>query len=134
MKHHVKKMIKEGISGAGEVNQGYPKLTVDDVVPRGEVYTLNPNRNSRPRATATHRALPYLRQHAVSQAVIRMKNSCIFPVAIKNIKWSNFAQFLYTFHVHYCDLEGIPITQDLARHVLLYLFYGTYMDKLKSAL
>ena len=37
--------------------------------------------------------------------------------------FNNFAQVLYTFYVHYCAAEGLDETSDLARKVLLYLFY-----------
>ena len=46
--------------------------------------------------------------------------------------WDNFVQYGYTFHVHYCQLEGLDITSDLARDVLLYVFYGEYTDKSKE--
>ena len=61
-----------------------------------------------------------------------MKNDCFYPVLIKDINWSNFAVYGYTFVAHYCELEGIDITNDLVRNIELYVFYGTYIDKMKS--
>ena len=53
-------------------------------------------------------------------------------VKSKNMNWNNFLQYYIEFHAHYCDIEGITITQDLGRQVLLYLCYGRYIDKGKS--
>lgn len=132
MSHHLKRMVKQGISADGKINQGYPIMKHDDEVPTNVVYLLNPMRNSRPRATKTHSSLPYLRQHAVNATVIRMKDACLYPVKMKgDTNWNNFPQYLYTFHVHYCDLEGLDMSNDLAYKVLLYLFYGTYKQKSK---
>jgi hypothetical protein len=133
MVYHIARMVKDGISGVGEFNQGYPKMQDDEHVHADNVYTLNPMRNSRPRAVKTHSALPYLRQHAVNAAVTRMKDACLYPVKMKGeTNWNNFPQYLYTFHVHYCDLEGLEMSQNLARKVLLYIFYGTYKQNHKA--
>ena len=133
MQHHVKRKIDEGIKGKDEINRGYPKLTPSDIVPGADAtYQLNPNRNSRPRAVATHRSMPFLRQHPVQEAVTRMRDACLYPCKIKNINWNNFAQYSHTFVVHYCELEGIERTSDLARQIELYVFYGTYTDKMKT--
>lgn len=134
MAYHVKRMIREGISGKGEIHQGYPKMERDEVVPtQKDVYKLNPMRNSKPRATKTHAMMPFLRQHPVIEAVERMKNKCVYPVKIKkNMNWNNFLQYFYEFHVHYCDLEGLTMSHALTRRVLLYLCYGTYTDKGKE--
>ena len=132
MKYHVKRMITAGISGAGEVHQGYPKILPGEEVPTNKVYNLNPLRNSKPAATATHSSMPFLRQHPVNVAVERMKNRCIYPVKVKSNGWNNFLQYFYEFHAHYCELEGITMTDTLARSLLLYLCYGTYQDKGKT--
>lgn len=42
--------------------------------------------------------------------------------------WNNFAQVIYTFHVHYCVAEGLTETCEMTRQVLLYLFYGTWIS------
>ena len=104
-------MIDTGISAAESSGSdvGYPKLKTSDKVPVSEVYELYPMRNSAPRATKTHPKLPFLRQHCVNAAVERMKNRCIYPVQIKDMKWDNFLQYFYEFHVHYCELEGLTI-------------------------
>ena len=127
MKHHVKRMIDKGITAAED--SGYPKIEHSDKVPESEVYTLYQMRNSNPRATSTHSKLPFLRQHCVNVAVERMKNRCIYPVNIKELKWNNFLQYFYEFHVHYCELEGLTRSHELSRQVLLYLCYGSYKDK-----
>ena len=134
MAHHVKRKIDEGISGKEEEDRrGYPKVRSDETVPtKFATYQLNPNRNSQPRAVATHRAMHFLRQHPVVGAVTRMKDACLYPLKIKTIRWSNFAQYLHTFVVHYCELEGIERTSDLARDIELYVFYATYTDKGKD--
>ena len=133
MAYHVKRMVQEGISGEDEIHPGYPKIKGGEKVPTEEVYELNPMRNSRPRAVKTHGFLSYLRQHAVNAAVTQMKNICCYPIKMKGTtNWNNFAQYLYTFHVFYCDLEGLQMSNDLARKVLLYLFYGTYKQNNKD--
>ena len=133
MAHHVKRMVKEGVSGEFEINQGYPIIKDDEEVPDSQVYLLYANRNSRRKAISTHGTLTYLRQHPVNAAVRRMKNACMYPVKIKGAThWNNFAQYIYTFHVHYCELEGLDKTNGLARLVLLYLFYGTYKQGQKN--
>ena len=43
--------------------------------------------------------------------------------------WDNFAEVLYTYFIHYCAAEGLTMSHDLARDVLLYLFYGTWEHK-----
>ena len=56
----------------------------------------------------------------------------MYPVGIKAVDmfnktpWDNFAQCLYTFYVEYCFREGLSMTSDMSREVLLYIFYGTY--------
>lgn len=40
--------------------------------------------------------------------------------------WDNFAQVIYTFHVHYCVAEGLTETCEMSRQVLDYLFYGSW--------
>ena len=62
MAHHVKRKIDEGISGKEEEDRrGYPKVRSDETVPtKFATYQLNPNRNSQPRAVATHRAMHFL--------------------------------------------------------------------------
>ena len=135
MKHHVKRMIDEGISAEDPQNKnvGYPKLQPGDIVPRSQVYSLNPMRSSKPRATKTHSKLPFLRQYPVNGATTRMKNNCVYPVKIKSLNWNNFLQYIYQFHAHYCDLEGLTMSQDMTRQVLLYLcYYGSYEDKGKE--
>ena len=42
--------------------------------------------------------------------------------------WNNFAEVVYTFYVHYCVAEGLQETSVLARQVLLYLFYGSWIS------
>ena len=135
MKHHVARSIKEGINGEGEFHQGYPKRKYDDYVPEGDaaIYELYPARNSRPRATKTHGSLSFLRQHSFNAAITKMKNACLYPVKLKGgTMWNNFPQCMYTLHVYYCELEGLARTQQLARKVLLYIFYGTYTEKGKA--
>lgn len=137
MKYHVKRMVDEGIRVEEVTDEqkekvGYPKLRIGETVPHGDVYTLNPFRNSNPRATRTHTSLPFLRQQPVHAAVERMRNKCIYPIKVKNPSWNNFLSYLYEFHVHYCDLEGLTLSQVMARKVLLYICYGTYIDKKKS--
>ena len=120
-------MVREGVSGEHDMYQGYPIIKDGETVPTDQLYCLNPMRNSRPRATKTHGALPFLRRHAVTESLIRQKNACLYPVKMKGkTNWDNFPQYLYTFHVHYCELEGLQMSHNLARQVLLYLFYGTY--------
>ena len=43
--------------------------------------------------------------------------------------YSNYREVKYEFWAWYCALEGISITSDFARKVLLYIFYGHYQHK-----
>lgn len=135
MKHHVKQMIAKGVKSADpecKIN-GYPILGPDDAVPTtSSIYALNPLRNSNPNAIASDVKMPFLRKHPTIEGVERMKDDCIYPVRIKELQWDNFLQYNYRFHAHYCDLEGIARSDDMAWIVLIYIFYGKYFDKKKD--
>ena len=58
---------------------------------------------------------------------------CVVQIKAKDMlggkrDWDNFAQVIYTFHVHYCFAEGLTETSEMTRQVLLYLFYGSWMS------
>jgi hypothetical protein len=68
----------------------------------------------------------------VTGAINALKNLCLYAIAIRAAEmpteqgWNNFATVLYNFWIEYCFREGICITSDLARQVLMYIFYGTF--------
>ena len=39
---------------------------------------------------------------------------------------------LYTFYVLYCYYEGLTRSSTMARQVLMYIFYGKYLQKKKN--
>jgi hypothetical protein len=125
MKAHIAAEIKAGD------DRGYPILKTGESVPN-RLYSLDSERSANPRSTKRHTDLPFLRAFPCNRAFRRMKNGCLYPILVKAASsptgedWSNFVQCRIEFRAHYCDLEGISRTNNLAREILLYMFYGTY--------
>ena len=114
-------------------DDGFPIAKEDEIPSDTKQYSLNPKRVSNPNATCAHSNLPFLRAHSVQVGVDGLKNRGLYPVELrpgdtpdKAQPWNNFAQVMYTFHVLYCDAEGLTTTNNLAREVLLYVFYGSW--------
>ena len=152
MAGHIALMIRDGDS------LGRPILKPEDQVPDSRsVYVLNPQRQANPDSTRVHHALTFLRAVPVNGAVEVVKNMNLRPIQVKardmpnGIAFNNFvqvacihdcftnkcvqlsrvvcAQVNNSFHVVYCDKEGLSKTSVLAWQVYLYLFYGTYSTK-----
>ena len=125
MKAHIAAEIKKGDE------RGYPRLKAGEVVPN-RPYTLTPDRGINPRSTKRHSDLVFCRAFPCNRAFRRMKNKCLHPVLVKALcsptgaEWNNFVQCRHEWAVHYCDLEGISRTNNLAREIVLYVFYGKY--------
>ena len=125
--HAVRELIGQGD------DQGYPKMLPNDKVPTEvELYTLREQRVFRRFSTKPHPELPFLRQASVTGSINAMKNRGVYVVHVKGADmpngegWDNYAQGIYTFWIEYCYREGLSRTSDLARRVLLYLFYGKF--------
>ena len=100
-------------------------------VPRSEVL------NSTRRLMEQHSNFKFMRAGGVNYSLGRMRNKGVIPYKMnpkympeawggsdgKKI-WSNYSKNLRMFHAHYCYAQGITRTQDLARTLLIYLFYG----------
>ena len=135
MHAHISAMIKKGDS------QGRPILAPGEVVPQGRVYILNVNRMSRPRATKTHCDMTFLRAYPVNEAINRMKDAKeagLYPCKVKaaesptGLDWDNYVQCNYEFATNYCQIEGLARKSLMAREVLLYTFYGSFLQRGKE--
>jgi hypothetical protein len=98
-----------------------------------DIYEVRAGRTYRRFSTKPHPELQFLRYASVNGAVLAVKNRGVYVICVKakdmpnGHKWDNFAQGLYIFWIEYCHREGLSLTSDLARRILLYLFFGTYM-------
>ena len=129
MNHFVAKQMN-----CGDPTNGYPIVAKGEKIPdyRYAIYECNKSRVFQRHATKPHAELRFLRRACVIEAVVSLKNRCMYPIGCKgkdmptNEPWDNFAQCLYTFYVEYCFREGLAMTSDLARQVLLFIFYGQF--------
>ena len=129
MQYYVQQQMR-----SGALDTGYPKLREGEKLPdfRHALYECGKSREYRKYLTKPHPELPFLRKACVLAAVDALKDRCMYPVGIKAVDmfnkhpWDNFAQCLYTFYVEYCFREGLSMTSDMSREVLLYIFYGTF--------
>lgn len=118
----------------GDPKTGYPVVGEDEKVPdfTEAIYECNKTRVFERHATKPHPELRFLRKASVVGAVDAMKNRCMYPVRCKaedmptGEPWDNYAQCLYNFYAEYCFREGLSITSDLSRDVLLFVFYGQF--------
>ena len=97
---------------------------------------MSDSRKHNRRSKHADAAFPYLRDASVTGAVTGVRNKNVFPVFIParhmpegQGAYSNYREVKYEFWAWYCALEGISITSDFARKVLLYIFYGHYQHK-----
>ena len=117
-------------------------LTAKEMVPT-DVYEITTKPRARRRATAAEEHFLYLRAASVQIALEELKNRNLYPVQVgkhvvhngeqvrMEMPWNNFPDVLYTFYVYYCYSQGLTRSMDLARQVLLYVFYGSYTRKYK---
>ena len=77
----------------------------------------------------------FLRRGGVIVAVDKLKDNNIYPVMVSkknmphNKAWDNVADVLWRFYVHYCAAEGMSESNNIARLVRNYIFYGVYKYK-----
>ena len=133
--HFITKCITQG-----DPVTGFPIRRTGETVPgQGDMYVCFQSRQFRRWATRPHPELKFMRAAAVNGAVNALKNLCMYAIAIRAVHmptkqaWDNFATVLYNFWIEYCFREGLSITSDLARQVLLYIFYGTFSWVTKAA-
>ena len=118
----------------GALETGYPLMREGEKLPdfQHALYECSKSREYRKYLTKPHPELTFLRKACVVAAVDALKDRCMYPVGVKaadmfnNEPWNNFAQCLYTFYVEYCFREGLAMTSDMSREVLLFIFYGTF--------
>ena len=103
-----------------------------DVVPGVDSkYTPFEDRLYNRRNNKPHTSLPFVRTPPNKKAILRLRNLGYFPVQVTmpdGKKWSNFAQVIWTWYIHYCGAEGLTRTHSVAHLVLLYAFYGMWID------
>ena len=77
-----------------------------------------------------HPQLPYLKYTTVVAVCRKLRNMGLSPVIISaeqmpnNVEWNNFFELLHTFRVLYMWYEGYTWSMNIARALLIYLFYG----------
>ena len=122
MKRVVKHLMKHG------GDHGFPLLQVGEEVPHEGSYKAHDHPSRAKGSKKTHKLLTFLNVSSVNKAVADLKDLGLYPVRCKYMPdgsdWNNFAQVLYSFWILYCYYEGITRTQELARQVLVYLFYA----------
>ena len=127
LNHAIRRLVGQGDA------KGYPKLKPNEKIPSlDDIYEVQGSRIYRKFATKPHTELQFLRHASVNGAVLALKNRGVYVICVKakdmpnGQDWDNFAQGLYTFWVEYCYREGLTLTSDKARRILLYIFYGMY--------
>ena len=129
MQHFILKRMR-----CGDPLTGYPIVVKGEEIPdfKEAIYECCKSRVYRKNATKPHPDLTFLRKACVIAAVDALKDKCVYPVRCKasnmpnHLPWDNFAQCLYTFYAEYCFREGLAMTSDLSREVLLYIFFGNF--------
>ena len=106
-------------------------------IPEARVYVTSKSRKYNRRSTHQNKAFPFLRDAPVQGAVTGLRNGNFYPQLIpkKNMPeddpaYSNFREIAIRFWAWYCALEGISITNDFARVLLLYFCFGHYQHKI----
>ena len=132
--HHVRKSIKSGAAPGDPDNHiGYPQIHAGEEIPtEDDLYECTTSRKHKSTSTRSHKDIPFLRAASVNATVLTMQNRGLYPVRCtaesmpSGVRWDNFAEVLYTFHAYYCYYEGLALTSDMARAVMLFMFYGNY--------
>ena len=85
-----------------------------------------------------HKELPFLRTSSHSACILSLQNLGFYPVQVHSKKMSggkgsyeNIAEVLYNYFLDYLNFEGLEESNDLARKVMIYLFYGTFVPRKK---
>ena len=79
---------------------------------------------------AKHPQLPFLRYTYVTAVMRKLRNMDYIPVMISakempnGVAWNNFHKVLHAFRVYYMHCAGYTWDMDIARELLVYLFYG----------
>ena len=103
-----------------------------ETVPRDEVYNPTSNKLRSKGSNKPHKSLPFMRSPSLTKAILGLKERNLFPIMISHLKmptnepWDNVSTVLYTLWILYSYYEGLVITSQMARQVLLYVFYGVF--------
>jgi hypothetical protein len=79
---------------------------------------------------AKHAQLPFLRSTYVNAVMRKLRNLDYIPAMISKsempngVAWNNFHKVLNAFRVFYMHYAGYTFGMDIARELLVYLFYG----------
>ena len=133
---------------------GYPMLTPKEkqLVAKGKW----PKYAKKPRATVMketrrcmshHANFKFMRTGGVTYAFGRMRENNVTPLKMnpkfmpvsadgQRLSWNNYSKCLRMFRAYYCNAAGIHMTQDMARELLIYAFYGKakYLKSYKPCL
>ena len=125
----------------GDKKTGYPIRNPSD--PRDAVlsnskYDMTRVVDAFPEKMHGHKELRFLRASSHAACILSLQNLGFYPVQVHAAKmpggkgsYENIAEVLYNYWLDYLNFEGLEETHDLARSVLLYLFYGTFVPKRK---
>lgn len=127
----MRKLVKYLIKLGGD--HGFPKVGDDEGPPVDQAYQQPRTGRRRVKGSLKpHKHLPYLCVSSVNAAVTELKNLGLYPVRVlaanmpSGKDWNNFAEVLYTFWILYCHNEGLVRTSDMARQVMIYIFYAHF--------
>lgn len=111
-------------------DHGFPLLQPGEHVPHLGVYHAHDGEGRTKGCKKAHKQLPFLNVSSVTKAITDLKDLGYYPVRCmkdhmpSGQEWNNFGEVLYVFWIFYCKYEGITRTQDLARIVLIYIFFA----------
>ena len=81
-----------------------------------------------PRVHTKHTYLPFLRGISHNKAINELRNLGMYPVNTRptgtHPTYNNYNSVLYSYWVFYCEAEGYNKHHEMARRVLLYVFYA----------
>ena len=122
------RLVKHLMKTGGD--HGFPLVQPGEHIPHQGVYAAHKRAGRAKGSTKFHKNLMFLNVSSVSKAITALKNLGLYPLRCMGAampggkEWNNFAEVLYTFWIFYCYYEAIDRTLDLARPVLLYIFFA----------
>ena len=118
------------------VQQLYCNCVLGDQVPQFDnKYAAFEARVANRRSVEGQSTLKFVRNASHDAAIAHLRNKALFPVLISasempnGKEWNNHAHVLYAYFIHYCAAEGLTMSHDMTRQVMLYLFYGEWIHK-----
>lgn len=116
---------------------GNPIILDDDVIPGPKMGYPSETRRaytSTAKQQKPQKHLTFLNTGPHLQTIERLRNKGYYLITIRKCtmtggqNWDNHAQCKWVYFIHYCVNEGITRTLQIARSVMLYVFYGHYFS------